>query len=134
MQTEEGLAIYHQNMLKLPMGEKTITPALLTVGIFMGAHLGFHDLFWYLKDTFSVSDEISWKICLKAKRGLIDTKKPLAFTKDSIYFRGAIEVENFKKRGKRWEDIYLGKIKISDIPYLQDKDFLVPPKLIFKGL
>lgn len=130
LQTEEGLAVYNQNALNIPLGEKFISPALVMVSIFMAKKLGFRDLFQFLKETYSVSDEIAWSRCLKAKRGFLDGEQKGAFTKDCVYFKGLEDVEKFLKKGHDISELYIGKIAISDLKTLKNAEGLEPPKLL----
>ena len=118
--TEEGLAVYNQKRLGIPMGEKEIWPALRVVGIYLSDDMTFAELFHYLKDEMSLSDQTSWKTCLKAKRGLIDTNKKIAFTRDSVYFRGYMHVQEFLKNGGELHELYVGKIAIPDLRILRE--------------
>ncbi len=124
--TEEGLAVYNQKQLGLPMGEKEIWPALRVVGIYLSDDMTFAELFHYLKDEMSLSDQTAWKTCLKAKRGLIDTGKKIAFTRDSVYFRGHMQVQEFLKNGGGLDELYVGKIGIPDLRVLREYQLRAP--------
>lgn len=130
LKTEEGLAIWNQNQLGIPLGEKFLTPAYLVVAIYMAGKMSFLDLFHYLKNTFEVSDDLVWKLCVKAKRGLQNTELKTAFTKDVIYFSGNREVEKFVKKGGEIVDLYVGKIGIKDLPLIQKIEGLRKPKFL----
>ncbi len=125
--TEEGLAVYNQNKLDLPFGQKVIWPALNVVACYHGMRNSFLDLFHLLKRDFKLSDQIAWKLCLKIKRGLYDTSKKLAFTKDIVYFKGEKLVEKYlSNSANKLEDLYIGKIGIDDLKILKDfQDFKV---------
>ncbi|NQU84100.1 MAG: DUF1704 domain-containing protein [Parcubacteria group bacterium] len=120
--TEEGLAIYNQKQLGIPLGEKDIWPALRSIGVYLADEMSFVELFHYMKDNYNLTDETAWSTCLKVKRGLIDTKKKIAFTRDTIYFRGYLMVEDYLKQHKkeRLKNLYIGKIGINDLQYLGD--------------
>ena len=130
LRTEEGLAIWNQNQLHLDLGEKFLTPALLVVAIYMAEKMDFSDLFQFLKTTHNLSDDLAWKLCVKSKRGLRNTKKQVAFTKDCIYFKGNQAVERFIKKGGKVEDLYIGKIDIEDLPLVQKIEHLKKPKFL----
>ena len=78
-----------------------------------------------LKKDFGLSDQIAWKISLKVKRGLYDTSKKLAFTKDIVYFKGERMVEKYlQKKENSLKDLYIGKVGIEDMKILKElKDF-----------
>lgn len=133
LRTEEGLAIWNQNHLQKNLGEKFLTPAFQIIAIYLGQKMSFLDLFHYLKNTYEeLSDELLWKLCLKAKRGLTDTKKKQVFTKDSLYFRGNQDIERFIKNDGKVEDLYIGKISIKDLDILKSTPDLKPPKFLWK--
>lgn len=119
--TEEGLAVYNQNKLGLPFGEKTIWPALNVVAIYQGARKSFLELFNYLKSNYNLSDQVAWKLCLKVKRGLYDTSKKLVFTKDLVYFKGERMVQKYLNNSQnKIEDLYVGKIGIDDLEIVKE--------------
>lgn len=120
LKTEEGLAVWNQNQLGLALGEKSITSPLLVIGIYMAKKMNFSDLFHYLKNTFEITDDLAWKICVKSKRGLEDTNLKTAFTKDSIYFTGFQEIERFVAKGGSLKELYIGKITVRDLPYMKN--------------
>ncbi len=130
LQTEEGLAVWNQNNLNLDLGNKYLNPALLVVGIYMGERLNFSDLYYYLKETFEITDDLAWKICVKVKRGLNDTTIKTSFTKDLIYFTGNQEIEKFVSKGGTIADLYIGKITIGDLKYMKDVDGLQKAKFL----
>ncbi len=128
LETEEGLAIYNQNQLGLSLGEKFLTPALLVVAIFLAKKMGFRSLFEILQQTYSLSDDMAWKLCVKAKRGTEDQSKPGAFTKDLAYFNGERAIERFIANGGDIQDLYIGKITIADLKILKKFDGIVKAK------
>jgi uncharacterized protein (TIGR02421 family) len=130
LRTEEGLAVWNQNQLGLDLGDKYLTPALLTVAIYLSKKMGFLDLFRYLRETYDGSEELAWKLCGKSKRGLKDTDQKIAFTKDCIYFQGLRDVERFVDRGGDLTDLYMGKITIDDLKLVQQMKDLRPAKLL----
>ncbi|OGJ51231.1 hypothetical protein A2307_01270 [Candidatus Peregrinibacteria bacterium RIFOXYB2_FULL_33_20] len=135
--TEEGLAIYNQEKLSVPLGIKHIQHAITAIAIYFGKKMTFCELFHYLKDTYHISEELSWKICVKVKRGLINTTIKTSFTKNLVYFTGYQEikkyfsVENENPEIKqntimdRMKKLYVGKITIQDLELL--KNFPLEP-------
>ncbi len=130
LQTEEGLAVWNQNQLGFDLGEKFFTPAYQIVAIHLAKKLSFQDLFHYLKDTYEMSDELAWKLCVKAKRGLRDTQEKGAFTKDALYFVGLMELEKFIEKGGKVHDLYMGKIAIEDLKLLEKIKDIKPAKFL----
>ena len=130
LRTEEGLAIWNQNQLHLDLGEKYLTPALLIVAIFMAEKMSFSDLFQFLLSTHNISIDLAWKLCVKSKRGLQNTKKQVAFTKDCVYFKGHKMIERFIKNGGAIDDLYVGKIDIEDLSLMEQINDLKPAKFL----
>jgi uncharacterized protein (TIGR02421 family) len=130
LRTEEGLAIWNQNQLKLDLGEKFLTPALQVVAIHLAKKMSFSDVFQYLRQTYTVSEELAWKLCVKAKRGLTDTELNGAFTKDALYFLGLQDIESFLKKGGEIKDLYVGKIALQDLKILAHMEGLVKAKFL----
>ncbi len=119
---EEGLAIYNQNRLHISLGAKYFTPAHNVVAIYLGAQLSFLDLYHQLVDIYGLDKERAWRTCVRVKRGLSDTGKPGAFTKDAAYFLGWLDIERLvREQGpEELKKLYIGKIKISDLQYITD--------------
>jgi len=128
LNTEEGLAIYNQKQLNIPLGEKDIWPALRVICAYLADEMNFVDLFHYMKEHYNLDDESAWKTCVKAKRGLSDTSQKQAFTRDVIYFRGFLAVSEYLKQNPEegLHNLYIGKLAIGDLQFLGDlKDYKV---------
>ncbi len=114
LMTEEGLAVYNQERTESSETEKKYWPASSVVGIYTALHGSFADVYAeIIKHGFSV--DRAWKVALKAKRGLSDTSKPGAFTKDFVYFKGYREILDFIQKGGDLRDLYIGKINLADL-------------------
>lgn len=120
LETEEGLAIFNQEQLGIPLGEKKLWGALNVIGIWHGKHMGFLDLFHHLLNTYPIDRETAWRVCVKVKRGLNDTDEHAAFTKDRVYFSGYKKVKSlFDDQGLGGiRQLYIGKIGIEDLDIL----------------
>ena len=129
LETEEGLAVHNQNQLNIPLGEKTISPALIIASVYNAKNMRFGDLFHYLVQTLGVSPEMAWSRCVKTKRGLPEDALG-AFTKDIVYFKGLQKVEKFIANGGDIKDLYVGKIRIEDLKVLKKFDGLVEAKYL----
>ncbi|NUM25284.1 MAG: DUF1704 domain-containing protein [Candidatus Buchananbacteria bacterium] len=123
--TEEGLAIYNQNTLGLPLGDKAIWLALNVVGVYLGRKLSFAELFDHLVKTYEVKDQEAFKICVKVKRGLSNTEKHTVFSRDLIYFNGLQLIADLvKQKGRAGiKSLYFGKIGVNDLPRLAAFEF-----------
>ncbi|MBI2037615.1 MAG: DUF1704 domain-containing protein [Candidatus Magasanikbacteria bacterium] len=118
--TEEGLAVYNQHALGVPLGEKAIWAPLRSIGAYLAQEMSFVDLFHYVKSNYALGDESAWRTCVKVKRGLADTSKKIAFTRDTIYFRGLQAVEEYLKDNavEKIKYLYIGKIGIDDLSHI----------------
>ncbi len=67
----------------------------------------------------------------RAKRGVENQSLPGGFTKDILYFKGRMLVENFLKEGKL-EDLYYGKYSAYDVPIVKKIQGLKKPKFVPK--
>lgn len=112
--TEEGLAIYNQERTESSETEKKYWPASSVIGIYKALRGSFLDVFHEVMHQ-GFDAERAWKVAIKAKRGLIDTSKPGAFTKDFVYFKGHREILDFVKNGGSIKDLYYGKITLKDL-------------------
>ncbi len=130
LRTEEGLAIWNQNQLGLQLGTKYLSPAHQVIAIYKGQSMSFLDLFHSLKKEYQFDDKRAWKMCLRSKRGLTDTSQKQSFTKDAVYFQGNQDIEAYISKGKKIEDLYIGKISIDDIPLLKTYPDIKKPKLL----
>jgi hypothetical protein len=113
LRTEEGLATIHA---LLPKSKKSLYTTAIRYGAVAASQSGsFLDVWLYL--TPFVSDlETRWMIAFRQKRGVTDTSKPGGYTKDIVYFEGAIEVLNWlAKNSFDLPSLYIGKIAWQDL-------------------
>ncbi|MFA5134843.1 MAG: tyrosine/phenylalanine carboxypeptidase domain-containing protein [Patescibacteria group bacterium] len=131
LQTEEGIAMYNQQKLGIPLGSKEGWPALNVIAVHMGKSMSFAELFLYLCDEYDVDRDTAWKICTKVKRGLQDTSEHAVFTKDLVYYTGYRSIERFvREHGERaLQKLYVGKIGVDDI-FIIEKIKMQKPKLL----
>ena len=126
LMTEEGLAVYNQEKTEAGETEKKYWPASSVIGIYTAMHGSFADVYAeVLKYGFSA--DRAWKVALKAKRGLADTSRPGAFTKDFVYFVGHIKILDFIKNGGDLGDLYYGKINMDDLDIVKKVKGLKKP-------
>lgn len=114
LSTQEGLALYNVKMRGLETEGDRLYKASLLKATDLAFRMSFAELFLKLLD-IGLPEAKSFRICLKLKRGLEDTSKPGAFTKDHIYFVGERNVEQFVREGGKIKDLYLGKFNLQDL-------------------
>jgi len=124
--TEEGLAVYNQERTESNETEKKYWPASSVIGIYTAMHGSFADVYAELiRLGFGI--DRAWKVALKAKRGLADTSKPDAFTKDFVYFKGYRMIMDFIAKGGNLRDLYYGKVNLEDLDIVKKVKGLKPP-------
>lgn len=113
LETEEGLAVINANV-SLP-DKRLWVPALSYIAVYLAKEMSFAEMFKELKQ-YTEDRDRRWILCLKAKRGLRDTSLPGGFSKNQLYFSGAIKVARWMSTHDfAVEDLYLGKLSLDDI-------------------
>lgn len=126
--TEEGLAVLNGTLAKK---DKLLrVQALRYFAVNYAASHSFSQLNTALIP-YEPRRERRWDLCLRAKRGIKDTSKPGAFSKDQTYFAGSIEVWKWlKKNDFKVEQLYVGKIAVEDMamvkPIAATEGLLIP--------
>jgi len=112
--TEEGLAVYNQELTESSETIKKYWPASSVVGIYEAMKGSFVEVYQRIVE-LGFGSERAWRVALKAKRGIGDTSKPGAFTKDFVYYKGFKMVKDFVDKGGDLKDLYYGKINLDDL-------------------
>ncbi|MFA6427041.1 MAG: tyrosine/phenylalanine carboxypeptidase domain-containing protein [Candidatus Magasanikbacteria bacterium] len=120
LETEEGLAVYNQRHLGLPLGEKEQRVGIRIIAAYHAQTMSFVELFNYMKKEYVLDDESAWTTCVRAKRGISDTSRAGASTRDLIYFRGYTKVREYLSESLQegMKILYTGKLSLEDIPLL----------------
>ncbi|MBU1151365.1 flavohemoglobin expression-modulating QEGLA motif protein, partial [Patescibacteria group bacterium] len=114
LETQEGLAMYNvskQRHTPFIKNDKALTHVIAISKALEGSFLEVYNE--ALK--FGASPDTAFRSALKAKRGIMDTSKRGAFTKDYIYYKGYKKIEQFMENGGDLKDLYIGKFNIDDI-------------------
>lgn len=137
--TEEGLAVNIEEMHGCLRANTLRTYAGRVLAVNLSLQKGFRDVFNDLNKLFN--DDFAWKLTLRAKRGLIDTSKPGAYTKDYLYLDGYYKVKKFLEENKEegLKKLYYGRMDLEQIPLISQLEGLKEPEFlpnseIFKGL
>jgi len=133
LSTQEGLALYNVRQQGLETDFDRLYKAALVKATNLAFELSFAELFTKLLE-IGLSQNRAFRICTKLKRGLNDTSKPGAFTKDHIYFAGEKQIEKFVSEGGKIEELYLGKFNLEDLEYIKKIPELKQPTLLPKWL
>ena len=115
LETEEGLAAYNEYKGGLMTHSILRTYAGRVLAVHYALKYSFLKTYDHLCKYFK--PKTSWKLTLRAKRGVKDTSKPGAYTKDVVYLRGFLRVLEFAKK-RDVNQLYVGKIKIEDLRYI----------------
>jgi len=133
LSTQEGLALYNVKMQGLETDFDRLYKASLLKATDLALKMSFAELFLKLLN-IGLPESRIFRICMKLKRGLHDTSKPGAFTKDHLYFVGEKMIEQFVQDGGKIEDLYLGKFNFQDLEYIKKIPGLAPPVVLPKWL
>lgn len=125
LETEEGLAAYNEFRAGLMTNSILRNYAGRTLAVHYALNHSFSATYNLLSKYFK--PKTAWKLTLRAKRGLGNTRKPGAFTKDVSYLRGFLKVYEFSKNHDV-RDLYVGKVSITDLPHLKEIPKIQKPK------
>jgi uncharacterized protein (TIGR02421 family) len=128
LMTEEGLAVYNEEInnclnnfiLKIYAGR--------VIAINTAMNNSFIETYSILRKYFTKNT--AWRLTLRAKRGLIDTKQNGALTKDIAYLKGYLQIKNYIKSSGDINNLYYGKIGLEHIKLLNDIPDLIQPNLL----
>ena len=113
LKTEEGLANLNS---MLPKNFQLIYfNALHYLAVDYAQSHSFSQLWQFLKP-FIDDPERRWIMTFRKKRGLRDTSQPGGFTKDLLYFEGAVDVWHYLKQNNfDITNLYFGKMALEDV-------------------
>lgn len=129
LETQEGLAIWNQEQVSTIVTEKHFRSALLIFVVDFASKHSFAETYDYCLK-LGMSSDRALQTVLKVKRGLGNTAKPGVFTKDSLYFSGYLQIQNFVANGGDLKDLYYGKYNLDDLAYIKRISQLREPKLL----
>lgn len=121
LETEEGLALYKEKRAGVLKESQLKDYAARVIAIDIALKSSFREVYNFLAKYFS--KEVSWDISVRVKRGISNSSKKGAFTKDLVYLRGYYLVEEFVKNQSCLHLLHYGKIGINDalkIPLIEN--------------
>lgn len=127
LMTQEGLAIYNQERAVDKDTPKHFWNAALVVAVHMAQKGSFRDVYEKMVK-LGYAKGRAFKFAAKVKRGLEDTSKPGAFTKDLLYFRGKQMIEEFVASGGDLKRLYVGKVDLPSLEEIEQLPFMVAPQ------
>jgi len=134
LDTEEGLAMYNEELMGL-LSEKDLRKrALFVWAVKFGEDLTFRDL--YNAALGFLSPKEAFDLVYRVKRGLGDTSLPGIYSKDIVYFRGFRRIrKKVKEIVNMYNFLYAGKISTRQYEWVEDglipKPKIIPSKEMF---
>jgi len=115
--TEEGLAFFNETRVKHDP-RRILLISARTIATHLAFKKSFYEVFRELHG-LGLPPLYAWNVTLRAKRGLGDTAKPGAFTKDHHYLKGYLDVKKFVESGGDIRLLYIGKLNIANAESLK---------------
>lgn len=115
LKTDEGLAIYNQiHFRKKERPQDIFRASFIYAAVDVALKGNFRDVFNFAKEN-GADDEYAFQVALKTKRGIKETFRPGAFTKDLIYLEGYEDIKAFLKQKGDLKRLYLGKVSLENL-------------------
>jgi hypothetical protein len=128
LMTEEGLAVVNEERMGYIDHARTRLYAARVVAAMSAATSPFSTVYAEMRDLhFSHVD--AFVIAKRVKRGLSDTSCPGGYIKDHVYLWGRVLVEEFVLSGGDLSRLYVGKIALEHVPFVEDLG-LQPPRYL----
>ena len=129
LKTQEGLAAYNVSKQHPDLTRPQRFWARNALAVDLARKKSFRGVYESIRK-LGFDARYAFGVTTKVKRGFSDTSEPGAFTKDYVYLAGRHEVQHFIEHGGRLQDLYLGKINISDVDTLSDLPWIVQPRYL----
>lgn len=110
--TEEGLAFFNETQ-EPHDPRRMLVVAARTIGVHLARTQSFYEVFQALHK-LGLPYPYAWNVTLRVKRGISDTSKPGAFSKDHHYLKGYLAVKSFLDQGGDIRLLYMGKLNIAN--------------------
>lgn len=124
LETEEGIAAYNEYRSGLMTNSILRNYAGRIIAINHALENDFASTYKHLRKYFK--DKTAWKLTLRAKRGITNTKEKGAYTKDVVYLRGFLKILKFTENNDIAE-LYVGKVGLEHLPlFKKDVPCLAP--------
>lgn len=125
LKTEEGIATVMEDLAGDHNPTRFRFFCAREIATNMAIKHSFYNIFKVLHEKYNLSQNNSYAITKRVKRGMCDTSLPGGFIKDHVYFEGRDMIINYMKQGGSLVDLYSGRYGIEDLQLLKD---LKPPK------
>jgi hypothetical protein len=128
LMTEEGMAVVNEERMGYIDIPRTRAFAGRVVAAVRALGGPFHDVYQELRD-YAFSHSEAFTMAKRVKRGLSDTRAPGGYIKDQAYFWGRLQVEDYLVKGGDLSRLYVGKVALEHVQYLQELG-LRPPRYL----
>jgi uncharacterized protein (TIGR02421 family) len=131
LETEEGLAVYSEFAAGLLTTSMLRNYAGRVVAVNFALNHGFKATYTHLCKYFKPKTAL--KLTSRVKRGLMDTSKKGAYTKDVIYLRGFFRVFEYVESGEDLSALFVGRIGIEDVSVVNKFEklgYVTPPEYV----
>lgn len=128
LMTEEGLAVYNEEQNDCLNNYILKVYAGRVLAVHLAMQSSFSEVYESLRRYFTKNT--AWRLTVRAKRGLKDTSRAGAFTKDIAYLKGYMSIKDFVAKKGDMNQLYYGKVGIDHISLLQEMEGLINPRLL----
>jgi hypothetical protein len=122
--TEEWLAIYNQNRFLSKKDEKFFSIFERYYFLDYALTHNFKDLVETHLRHYENKYSLVFNYIVRLKRGVKDTSLDYVFTKDIVYVKWFLEVQEYLKNGWKINELYFWKIGISDLKEIKKSDII----------
>jgi uncharacterized protein (TIGR02421 family) len=137
LDTEEGLATYHEKKFGVQDISAIRTYALRAIAASLSLTSSFYSVFWNLSQYSSDLDQI-FDIVMRAKRGFIDTRSRGGHVKDQVYLKGLLAItEYLSLHPENYNLVMCGKVSVSivdELRNLEQSNLLTRPQYLPSNL
>ena len=128
LMTEEGLAVVNEERMGYSDHPRTRLFAARVLAAMSALTQSFSVVYAELRDR-GFSHGEAFVITRRVKRGLTDTSMPGGYIKDHAYLWGRVQVEEYVLGGGDLSRLYVGKIALEHVPFVEDLG-LAPPRYL----
>jgi hypothetical protein len=128
LMTEEGLAVVNEERMGYIDSLRTRVFAARVLAALSAHTQPFSTVYGELRE-YGFGHADAYTTTRRVKRGLADTSSPGGYIKDHAYLWGRVLVEEFVLSGGDLSRLYVGKIALEHVPFV-DNLGLMPPKYL----
>ncbi len=122
--TEEGLAIYNQSRFLTKKDQKYYSIFERYYFLDIALKNSYKDMVQKHLEYYNNDYWLVFAYILRMKRWIRDVTSSYVFTKDVVYLQWYLQIKNYVKDGGKINELYFGKIKLSDIEKIKKSDLV----------